>query len=226
MSKQCYWSSGARRKDWSVNSLRCWRCLVINTPDETPSKAHPSLAGSLLLFALLLSLHQASSPVFSVVGSWCLIVLSAPGLNLLLFLALLIIVLLLFVLLSIYCFLSSSLCHSFLPLSVCHQCNSNPIYFQLFSLSVSASTPYRSSHYVSLSPFLELSPWAGNLQAVIIKNLRKGKWSWFGLVCITYIDSLVNHMKIRQLQTHLIQFAEAHGSAVIFRVSYCSVDRR
>ena len=132
MSKQCYWSSGARRKDWSVNSLRCWRCLVINTPDETPSKAHPSLAGSLLLFALLLSLHQASSPVFSVVGSWCLIVLSAPGLNLLLFLALLIIVLLLFVLLSIYCFLSSSLCHSFLPLSVCHQCNSNPIYFQLF----------------------------------------------------------------------------------------------
>lgn len=48
MSKQSYWSSGARRKDWSVNSLRCWRCLVINTPDETPSKAHPLFTGSLL----------------------------------------------------------------------------------------------------------------------------------------------------------------------------------
>lgn len=59
MSKQCYWSSGARRRDWSVNSLRCWRCLVINTPDETPSKAHPSFTGSLLLLALLLSVHQA-----------------------------------------------------------------------------------------------------------------------------------------------------------------------
>lgn len=59
MSKQCYWSSGARRKDWSVNSLRCWRCLVINTPDETPSKAHPLFTGSLLLLALSLSLHQA-----------------------------------------------------------------------------------------------------------------------------------------------------------------------
>lgn len=53
MSKQCYWSSRARRKDWSVNSLRCWRCLVINTPNETPSKAHPSLA-----------LSASLSPVF------------------------------------------------------------------------------------------------------------------------------------------------------------------
>lgn len=60
MSKQHYWSSRARRRDWSVNSLHCWRCLVINTPDETPSKVHPSLTGFFsLLLALLLPVHQA-----------------------------------------------------------------------------------------------------------------------------------------------------------------------
>lgn len=70
MSKQCYWSSGARRKDWSVNSLCCWRCLVINTPDETPSKSHPSFIGSPLLLIRSLSPYHVPQWFLVIVCRW------------------------------------------------------------------------------------------------------------------------------------------------------------
>lgn len=211
MSKQCYWSSGARRKDWSVNSLRCWRCLVINTPDETPSKAHPSFTGSLLLLALSLSLHQAPQ---------CFLLLAPDAwlhwLHLVLvwsyfFPPLLIIALLLFLIL--YWIDSSLYPHCILTYQ---KTNLFPSLLPVFLFLPTVLSHHRS---IATTPGTR-----GNLQAVIIKISRRANKA--DLVCITYIDSLVNHVKISQMQTHLIQFARKTRLSSHFRVSYCSMDRR
>lgn len=196
MSKQCYWSSGARRRDWSVNSLRCWRCLVINTPDETPSKAHPSSTGRLLLPARCLSLCISFPRVFC---CWLLkhdcTVCTSFEFRLIFFFLLYICLLLLLVMCPLFDWLfftyslpSLSVAPSFLCLSLFFFSPNISVYILLH---ISRKGDCTNNYYL---------------------NLRKDKWKWLSLICI---NLLVNHMKIRRFQTQRIQFAETRGSLVI-----------